>query len=186
MEEYKKPALKGLQKLKQIETDLQQEKRYFSITRLLVLKKLCKNPDARHNFAKSLCDKTYLLCKKDKSITNEMKSLVEESMQQMDKIIANNKLSRKKLETIYDKLIAYQNHTRSGHFGIQIRTINNNNLFLIELGIKCFLVDDERSGYEIGRNYSERYNARYGTGLIPESLPYVKDIVGFWTGYLNS
>ncbi len=185
MEEYKKSAIKGLQKLKQIEVDLQHGETYFSITRLLVLKKLCKNPDARHNFAKFLCCRTYKACKIDKNITKEMKSIVEESLKQMEMLITNNKLSKKKLETIYNQLIAYQNQTRSGHFGVQIRTINNNNIFIIEHGIKCFLNEDERSGYEAGRHYSERYNSRYGTGLIPESLPFVKDIVEFWKNYLN-
>lgn len=186
MEEYKKSAIKGLQKLKQIEVDLRQEKTYFSITRLLVLKKLSKNPDARHNFSKYICDKAYKACIGDKDMDAEMKSLVKEALQLMETIIVHNKQSKKKLETIYKKLIAYQNQTRSGHFGIQIRTINNNNLFLIELGIKCFLFDDESTGYEIGKHYCEKYNARYGTGVIPDSLPFVKDIVGFWTGYLNS
>lgn len=186
MEEYKKSALKGLQKLKQIEVDLRQEKTYFSITRLLVLKKLCRNPDARHNFAKYICDKTYKACMGDKNIGADVKPLVKDALQLMETQIVHNKQAKKKLEMIYRRLIAYQNHTRSGHFGIQIRTINNNNLFIIELGIKCFLFDDESAGYEIGKHYCEKYNARYGTGLIPDSLPYVKDIVGFWTGYLNS
>lgn len=104
----------------------------------------------------------------------------------MEANISNNKVSKKKLEMIYHKLINYQNQTRSGHYGTIIRTINKNNLFTIELGIKCFLDEDERSGYELGRQYSERYNPSYGTGLIPESLPFVKDIVEFWKKHLNS
>jgi len=185
MEEYKKSSLKGLQKLKQIEVDLLHGETYLSITRLIVLKKLCKNPDARHNFAKYISDKAYKVCIGDKNIGEEMKSLVKEALQLIETIIVHNKQSKKKLETIYKKLIAYQNQTRSGHYGIQIRTINNNNLFLIELGIKCFLFDDESSGYEIGKHYTEKYNARYGTGLIPESLPFVHDIIEFWKKYLN-
>lgn len=186
MEVDKKSSLKSLQKLKQIEVDLLQGETYFSITRLIVLKKLCKNPDARYNFAKYISDKAYKAYIRDKNIGTDMKSLVKEALQLMEMVIVNNKQSKKKLETILNKLIAYQNQTRSGHFGVQIRTINNNNLFLIELGIKCFLFDDESAGYEIGKNYAEKYNARYGTGLIPDSLPFVKDILEFWKNYLNS
>ena len=65
-------------------------------------------------------------------------------------------------------------------------TITNMNLFIVELGIKCFLFEDERAGYELGRQYSEKYNASYGTGLIPESLSNVQNIVRFWKNYLNS
>jgi hypothetical protein len=38
-------------------------------------------------------------------------------------------------------------------------------------------------GYRIAREYSERYNPRYGTGLIPESAPMVEDIADFWCQY---
>jgi hypothetical protein len=38
-------------------------------------------------------------------------------------------------------------------------------------------------GYRIARQYAERYNPRYGTGLIPESAPIVADIADFWCQY---
>src|SRR2546428_9269429 len=38
-------------------------------------------------------------------------------------------------------------------------------------------------GYRLARQYAERYNARYGTGLIPESAPLVEDIADFWCQY---
>ena len=195
MEEYKKSAIKGLQKLEQIEFDLQQGATYFSITRLVVLKKLCKNKIARHNFAKYLCERTYKACIGSKSIRENMKSLIGEALQLMELVVVHNEKtgkpgypnqSKKKLETIYNELIAYQNQTRSGHYGIQIRTIINMNLFMIELGIKCFLFEEEDTGYEIGKHYSEKYNTKYGTGLIPESLANVQDIVAFWKSYLNA
>jgi hypothetical protein len=38
-------------------------------------------------------------------------------------------------------------------------------------------------GYHLARQYAERYNSRYGTGLIPESAPMVEDIADFWCQY---
>ena len=35
-------------------------------------------------------------------------------------------------------------------------------------------------GYHVAREYAERYNSSYGTGLLPESAPMVEDIVNFW------
>jgi hypothetical protein len=37
--------------------------------------------------------------------------------------------------------------------------------------------------YHAARDYAERYDPHYGTGLIPESAPMVKAIVGFWCEY---
>jgi hypothetical protein len=33
---------------------------------------------------------------------------------------------------------------------------------------------------QAARHYAERYNPRYGTGLIPESASAVDDIAAFW------
>ena len=35
-------------------------------------------------------------------------------------------------------------------------------------------------GYQTARQYAERYNPRYGTGLIPESASAIEDIVTYW------
>ena len=34
--------------------------------------------------------------------------------------------------------------------------------------------------YQAAKDYAERYEARYGTGLIPSSAPMVEEITGFW------
>ena len=40
-------------------------------------------------------------------------------------------------------------------------------------------------GLPLGTDYAERYDPRYGTGLIPESAPLVMDIVDFWYDYYS-
>jgi hypothetical protein len=38
-------------------------------------------------------------------------------------------------------------------------------------------------GYRVAKEYAERYEPRYGTGLIPESAPLVQEIAEFWCRY---
>ncbi|EKV03370.1 hypothetical protein Lepto7375DRAFT_5665 [Leptolyngbya sp. PCC 7375] len=55
-------------------------------------------------------------------------------------------------------------------------------VLLIEKALYGILRPSESGhwGYQISRNYAERYNARYGSGLIPESAVLVEDIANFW------
>jgi hypothetical protein len=39
--------------------------------------------------------------------------------------------------------------------------------------------------YQAARNSCERYDPRYGTGLIPSSAPRVEEIAGLWRKYLG-
>ena len=58
-------------------------------------------------------------------------------------------------------------------------------VLMIEYALSCLLQPTASSdwGYRIARQYAERDNARYGTGLIPESAPIVEDIADFWCQY---
>jgi len=39
--------------------------------------------------------------------------------------------------------------------------------------------------YRVARQYAERYDSRYGVGLIPASAPAVEDIGSFWQRYYS-
>ena len=60
-------------------------------------------------------------------------------------------------------------------------------VLIIENSLRCVLSwTVEEAGYwayHAARDYAERYDPHYGTGLIPESAPMVKAIVGFWCEY---
>ena len=75
-----------------------------------------------------------------------------------------------------------QNETRGGHYGSVIRTIHSIDLLVIEDSICCMLYPDNVPyiAYKLAKNYTEKYNPRYGTGLIPESAPLLEDILSFW------
>ena len=53
---------------------------------------------------------------------------------------------------------------------------------MVETALECVLHPCASSdlGYRLARQYAERYNPRYGTGLIPESAPMVENIADFW------
>ena len=75
-----------------------------------------------------------------------------------------------------------QSETRSGPYGIVIRTIHSRDVLVIEDSMSCMLYPDDSSywSYKLARAYTEEYNPRYGTGLIPESAPMLDDIIAFW------
>ena len=60
--------------------------------------------------------------------------------------------------------------------------IESRELLAVETALECVLHSWASSdlGYRLGRQYAERYNSRYGSGLIPESAPFVEDIAEFW------
>ena len=66
-----------------------------------------------------------------------------------------------------------------------VRIIHSTEVLLIEYALSCLLqpIASADWGYHLARQYAERYNASYATGLIPESAPLVEDIADFWCQY---
>src|SRR5262249_25860733 len=66
--------------------------------------------------------------------------------------------------------------------GSSVRIIKSKDLLVAEEALKAILRPAEAPTwlYQAARDYSERYNARYGDGLIPDSAPMVEEIAGFW------
>ena len=60
--------------------------------------------------------------------------------------------------------------------------IHSREVLVAETALECILNPFASSdlGYLLARWYAERYNSRYGTGLIPESAPMMEDIAEFW------
>src|SRR5262249_54465630 len=65
-----------------------------------------------------------------------------------------------------------------------VREVQNWRVLLIEKAMQCALAYDDYVAaywaYHVARDYAEKYDPHYGTGLIPESAPLLKDIVDFW------
>ena len=178
-------TLKKLRTLAQIASDLRQGKD-FNITRLTMLKGLCSDPDAAAQFALYLAKKTQqamrrpgcspsktrqryerLVSKAVRGMTSYLKKPTEESEESLYELLSE-------IRSVQDR---YE-HQRWG----AVRIIESRELLVVETALECVVHPWASSdlGYRLARQYAERYNSRYGNGLIPESAPFVDDIAEFW------
>jgi len=76
-----------------------------------------------------------------------------------------------------------QNETRRPMNKYTVRIIHSKQLLVIEYALQCFTMPEPGYwAYQTARHYADRYDSRYGAGLIPESVPLLEDILGFWMG----
>jgi hypothetical protein len=111
------------------------------------------------------------------------KKLIKRAVSLMERFIKEP--GEKNESSLRDMLIQVkevQNETRSGLWGSRIRAIHSTDVLIIEQSMCCLLYPDNASywAYHLARNYTEEYNPSYGTGLIPESVPALEDVISFW------
>jgi hypothetical protein len=65
--------------------------------------------------------------------------------------------------------------------------MQDKNVLIVEDAVQCVLspYSAPSQAYHLTRDYVERYDPRYGSGLISESAPLVMDIVDFWCEYYS-
>lgn len=176
--------LKKLQTLLQIAEDLHGGKD-FSITRLTILKGLCNDPDAAAQFALHLAKKTQQAMRGKKRVTEKSKRyqrLVASAVRQMTEYLKKPTGDGEKLLwALFSEIRGGQNRHEHQQWG-PVRIIESRELLVVETALECVLRPAQSAlfSYDMARQYAERYNTRYGTGLIPESAPLVEDIAGFW------
>jgi len=164
---------------------------YFNITRLTTLKNLCRDSEAADNFVYYLAQRTF-----ENMIRSEPTYIDAEKWQQY-KIVVNEALEsmarylqektpdiKNTLQHLLSRLKQLQNTQKHQQWGT-VRIIESSEAFVVEQALECLLSPQNSSywGYHVGRAYAERYNPRYGTGLIPESVPMMQDILTFWYHY---
>ncbi len=186
------PAItKKIQTLAQITADLHKGKD-FSITRLTVLKSLCADPDAAAKFAlhiATLTQKKMASRRRPgpaKPTKNGLyKKIVAGAVRGMTEYVKRR--STKTEEALYELLSQAkdaQNEYDRQHWG-PVRIIHSMDLLVVETALECVLrpLDSSAFGYLLARRYAERYNSRFGTGLLPESAPMMEEIAAFWGRY---
>ena len=74
--------------------------------------------------------------------------------------------------------------SRRGGWGT-VRMYTSREQVVVEDDLKSNLRDHHSPVwlYQAARDYAERYDSRYGTGLIPDSAPMVQEIADFWRDY---
>jgi len=164
----------------------------FNITRLTTLKSLCEDATAAARFALHLAQLTYNKMREkpcpshlDAAQWEHYKQVVDTTVRAMQQYVEQpTTQTTNPLWTLQAQVRALQNTYRNQAWG-PVRIIHSTEVLLIEYALSCLLQPSASAdwGYHLARQYAERYNSRYGTGLIPESAPMVEDIADFWCQY---
>lgn len=183
-------AAQKLRKLCQMVADLKRGED-FSITRLTVIKNLCPDIKTAARFAAHLAalaqrrkdfDSRYIHFKPAEKRRHQQ--LAAESLTQIGHFLQRRTASRRHdLFKLLSEARAVNNVYRNIPYGV-VREIQSMRVLMIEKALQCALASDEVAAaywaYQAARDYAEKYDPRYGTGLIPESAPLLEEITDFW------
>jgi len=150
-----------------------------NITRLTILKRLCEDSIAAARFG------LYLANRVQAKTAKKYRPLVREGLKQLKAHVAQSrKVASESLRTTLHALEESQNEVRHQRWA-NVRIIRSHEALLAEYAL-CIAARPWESafwGYCMAAYYIERYDSRYGTGLIPASLPALEDIIRFWSRY---
>jgi hypothetical protein len=175
--------VKKVKKLAEIAEGLRQGKD-FSITRLTTIKSLCEEPEAAAAFALFLAQKIQSKMRQDQS-PERYQELVDRAVKELRPYLADpTEGSRERLTTLCREMEAEQNEYKKVHWDM-VRMLKSRDLVVVEESLKSVTKSHEAGfwAYQAAKDYAERYEARYGNGLIPSSAPMVDEIAGFWRTY---
>jgi hypothetical protein len=111
--------------------------------------------------------------------------VVAEAIREMERYMANPTEDEAEMVRLWRSDVrAIQDRYKRQAWG-PVRIIESTDVLVVEMALSSLLQPDASAdwGYRIAREYAERYNSRYGTGLVPESAPMVEDIADFWCQY---
>jgi hypothetical protein len=166
------------------------EGRNFPITRLTVIKALCREPRDATLFTVHLA----VLARDqivggqrpqhlDQDVWERHKALAVEAVGVMQEHLAQaSAQSRLRLADVLERVHGMQNKVVPVAWGVA-RVVDDRFLLIIEGALQCLLSPQAgpQLAYQTARQFAERYDPRYGTGLIPASAPFVEEIAAFWS-----
>ena len=164
----------------------------FSITRLTTIKSLSEDLRAVEEFALNFSKRAQekMENKEDPSHINKnewkkFKDIVTKAVIQLENYLENRTEEAKSdlREALYE-VENLQNDYDKQMWG-PVRIIHNSETLIVEYALRCVLSPNESSywAYLLAREYAERYDSKYGTGLLPQSAPMVEEIADFWCKY---
>jgi hypothetical protein len=183
--------IRRVRKLSQLPGEIRRSQWGLSITRLTIIKGLCGNLGAAHRFVIYLARKTLERVGPDKGSSSHRqtptdsahRSMMTEALAEMDAWVRHpTEPRRRHLCGYLWQMREEQNEYQRIKWG-PVRIVTDWDLLLFEYVLHCLLGSETETGYwayQTARHYAERYEPRYGTGLIPASVPLVQDIVDFW------
>lgn len=180
-----------LRKLAGLPAEIRDSRWAVSVTRLTVLKSLCRQPDLANRFVAHLARKTFehpdevtgrSALPSTPSDQNHL-GMMEDALDGMTAWRRSpTEQLRRRLSELLGRMRAKQNEHRNVPFGA-VRLITDSKLLLVEYALECHLAAEPEVGtwaYQTARQYTERYEPSRGTGLVPASLPFVQVIIDFW------
>jgi len=183
-------TIKKVRTLFEITVDLRQGKD-FNITRLTTLKSFCKDVDAAASFALHMSKLTQKAMMErgcpdhiDEDDWKRYRRLVGRAVRMMASHVKQDEQDKEAMRNLWAELRDEQSEYKRHQWGV-LRIIKSGQLLLVETALDSFIRPEASHllCYDIARQYAERYDSRYGTGLIPESAPFVQDIAEFWAAY---
>ncbi len=176
-------------KLKQVLEELKSPTNRFAIniTRLRTINGLCEDERVLRQFAFYIAVKNFPKAMVNPNLSDEIKEAITRSMELMDANL-ENPLEQGIIEMrqLHHQLQNLQNQTSHVHWNTVVRSIPYWDVYMVEACVYCFITKNNPTlGYELARDYCQKYNPSYGTGLLPESIPFLEDVAGFWEKWLN-
>ncbi len=162
---------------------------YFSVNCLTGLKSLCCDAHVAAHFVLYLAEQTQEkmnIAARSEYISEvdwaHYKALVAEAIAAMRSYLeVPSAANLSALRDVLLKITEVQDEYERQRWG-PVRLIHSRDLLVVEDALRCFVSPDEAPywAYHTARQYAERYDPHYGTGLIPASTPLLEDIAQFW------
>ncbi len=149
------------------------------LTRLTVLKKRFEqNPKRLTSFAIFIANRAST--RKGKTTGEAADLFIEARTLLKGAELYDPQLSREAIGNLHGRLQTFQNEYRKSAWG-SVRLIQNNNLFLIENGLRIYLDDTvlPSEAYRLAVNYCEHYDPQHGNCLNGPSVFKIGEIVRF-------
>jgi hypothetical protein len=185
-------VLRRVGKLAQLPREARQSQFAVSVTRLTVLKSLCRQPEVANRFMTHLARKTLQRVEQEKVRSSCPKGATDLAHREMmAEALAGMEAwqqgpgeeLRRGLGNLLVRVRAEQDEYKNIAWGA-VRLITDLELLLFEYTLRCLLGPPRETGhwaYQAARHYAERYDPSHGTGLVPASAPLLQDIADFWT-----
>ncbi len=172
-----------VKKLSEIAEELRQGKD-FPITRLTAIKSLCDEPEAAAAFALFLAQRIQDKMRRWKH-PKRFRELVDRAIKEFKPYLADPTEERiARLSSLCREMELEQNEYKKIGWNM-VRMLKSVDLFVVEKCLRIVLMRSEAPfwAYHAFKDYVVRFDARYGSGLIPSSAPVVEEIVEFWREY---
>lgn len=192
MKSTQREFVKRVRKLAETAEELRSGRQnFFFINRLVSIKSLCKDPQTAAKFVFFLAERNLERARSKPCPSNLSQDEWENCKRLMSEVVEAIGLHLRQsteqtlaaLRKLSVRLTALQPYGGERIRGVPVRTIRFWDALIVEQALDCILNPHEAAqiAYLTARDYAQKYNASYGTGLILESVPMLDDIIEFWS-----